>query len=586
MSDKAASVPPNHSETAVKIDLRKIPDPEERGLSAMIARRVTVLRFLLVTSGVIRDPIVVLTLLASFSRSGMIFAINETARTADQGMGWSVLFLLASAATLLAAGYYKRLRAFILTTRIVAALRNRMARRLLRANVDFLSSSPHGQVYAAMTNEVGELSNSVINVIEAVEAVIVLAIAVPYLFYVSWSAGMAAIIAVVLGMISYFVLDMPARRHNLRSSQLFAQYCDRVGDMLAGWRELRQRGTRRAALEAEVLDTIAEHMAVRRKVERLFAGNAIVSQSAVIMLLCFVVIAIPLIQGGDTTVMFQVLTIVFLTTGPIELLFNLMPRLSRAENAYYKIQKIEETLENAQSKSLKTPATPQQRFDSIELKGVTATVRELEKPDAEAFHLGPIDLSFHPGETVFICGGNGSGKTTLLSLITGLRHPEQGEILLDGAPLTEDTTSVYRELFSGVFSGFHLFDRAYGMNSDELRALETRIAQLGLSGRVQLHEDRFSSTSLSAGQSRRLALAVALAEQRPIIVLDEFAADQDPANRAFFYDVLVPELSASGRLVLAVTHDDHQFSKCDRLIKMEGGKVISDLGQPNRKALA
>ena len=226
---------------------------------------------------------------------------------------------------------------------------------------------------------------------------------------------------------------------------------------------------------------------------------------------------------------------------------------------------------------------PLERFDSIALKGVSASVGEKGRPDVTPFHLGPIDLTFHPGETVFICGGNGSGKTTLLSLITGMRHPELGEIQLDGAPLTDETTATYRELFSAVFAQFHLFEHAYGMPEAELKALEDRIAQLGLAERVQLLGDKFSNTSLSAGQSRRLALAVALAEQRPIIVLDEFAADQDPANRAFFYDVLMPELSASGRLVLAVTHDDHQFGKCDRLIKMEAGRIVSDERMRARK---
>ncbi|MEP2533047.1 cyclic peptide export ABC transporter [Shimia sp.] len=570
------------SEADVSIEFREIPPPEEAGLKALTRRRLTVLRFLTVTSGVVRDPIVIVTLVASLSRTGMIFGINETAKAAGQGFGWSIWLLIVSAIALVISSYYKRLRAFYLITSNMAKLRERMARRLLRANVDFLLSSKHGQVYASMTHEVAALSGAVLNVIEALEAFVVLAIAVPYLFYVSWTAGVAAVVTVIIGMLGYILLDLPARRHNLIASELFATYCDRVGDMLSGWRELRQRGTRRQALERETLDVIEQNMDHRLKSEKLYTGSAVVGQTAVILLLCFVVIAIPVLQGGDTTTMFQVLTIVFLTNGPIELMFNMMPRLSRAENAYYKLQQTEQSLSTAQSRSLMADHPANESFESIELKGVEAQVRELEKPDAEVFHLGPIDLSFRPGETVFICGGNGSGKTTLLSLITGLRHPEKGEILLDGDPLNEESTSGYRELFTGVFSGFHLFERAYGMNDEELAELERRIAQLGLSERVQMREDRFSSTSLSAGQSRRLALAVALAEQRRIIVLDEFAADQDPANRAFFYDVLVPELSASGGLVLAVTHDDHQFHKCDRLIKMDSGRVISDTRQNGR----
>lgn len=558
------------------IEFKDIPDPGDASFGALVKRRMGVLKFLMAAGGVARDPILILTLLASVSRSGMIFAINETARTADQGVGWSVVLLLVSAAVLLTSGYFQRLRAFNLITTITRALRERMSRLVLRANIDFLISSPHGQVYAAMTGEVGVLSGAVMNIVEAIGAILVLVIAIPYLFYVSWSAGIASVIALVMGVVGFALLDRPARRYGLKSSQAFAQYCDRVGDMLGGWKELRLRGTRRDALEAETLRVISEQIETKMKAEKLFSASTGIGQSAVIMLLCFVVIAVPLLQGGDTTAMFQVLTIIFLVNGPTETLFSILPRFSRAENAYFKIQMVEKSLKAAQSLALMSDHAPMRQFAEIELCGVEANVRELEKPDAVPFHLGPVSLKFKPGETVFICGGNGSGKTTLLSLITGLRHPEQGEILLDGVPLNDETTAAYRELYSGVFSGFHLFDRAFGMPPEELAELERRVDQLGLSQRVQLLGDKFSSTSLSAGQSRRMALSVALAEKRPIIVLDEFAADQDPANRAFFYDVLVPELTASGRLVLAVTHDDHQFHKCDRLIKMEGGRVVSD----------
>ncbi len=573
---KAINVSTEQREAGVATEFREIPAPHVRGMRAMVERRLAVLRFLTITSGVIRDPIVILTFIASFSRSGMILGINETAKNAGQGLGWSVLVLLFSASVMVVSTYYQRLRTFGLIAGTMAKLRKRMARHLLRANVDFLHSSPHGQVYAAMTDETGTLSNGVITVIEAIEAVVLLSIILPYLFYVSWSAGIAAMVAVLIGVVGYILLDLPARRYDLIASKLFSEYCDRVGDMLSGWRELRQRGTRRAALEQETVQVIDDNLSNSFLSERLYSASSIVGQSAIILLLCFTVIAIPVIQGGDTTTMFQVLTIVFLTNGPIEQLFNLMPLLSRAETAYYKIQTVEKSLINSQSKSLEIKHPEIAKFETIELKGVETFIRELENPDSEVFHLGPINLSFKAGETVFICGGNGSGKTTLLSLITGLRHPDKGEILLDGKSLTEASTSGYRELFTGVFSGFHLFNRAYGMDASEIKELERRISQLGLSDRVSMHDDSFSSTSLSAGQSRRLALAVALAEQRQIIILDEFAADQDPANRAFFYDVLVPELSASGSLVVAVTHDDHQFHKCDRLIKMEGGQVISN----------
>ncbi len=549
--------------------------PVKQGIGAVLRQRAEVARFLLDAGQGLRDPIVFLTLISGVSRAGMIFAINETARSHADGLGWSVWLLILCAAGMVISAFLQKVRAFTLITRIEAQMRNRLSELLLRANIDFLISGRHGKVYGAMTAEVNQLAQAVIHLVEAIGAAIVLLFAIPYLFFVSWIAGVAAVGAIVLGGIGFALMDGPARVWALKASDSFAAYCDRVSDMLSGWKELRLRASRRQALEAETQAVIAVQMAHKMRSERLFAASTGGGQIAVALLMCFVVIVLPQMQGGDAIVMFQVLTIIFLVNGPTELVFNTLPVLSRAENSFYKIKAVEAELGQAQSRALTEVPKLLDGFNEIALKAVEASVGEY-RDGVVPFHLGPVDLTFHPGETVFICGGNGSGKTTLLSLITGMRHPDMGEIKLDGAGLTDDRTASYRELFSAVFAQFHLFDHAYGLPERELTELDTRIAQLGLSTRVQLLGDKFSNTTLSAGQSRRLALAVALAEQRPIIVLDEFAADQDPANRAFFYDVLMPELSASGRLVLAVTHDDHQFGKCDRLIKMEAGRIVSD----------
>ena len=523
-----------------------------------------------------RDPVIILTFLSSLSRAAMMFAINETARSAHQGLGWSAVLLMVSALAMLFFGYMTRIRAHRLIIRVNESMRLRMSKALLRANIDFLLSSSHGQVFSAMTSEVGEVSGAIVNVIEAIEAIVIVCIAVPYLFWISPSAAMITIAAMVLGGLGYMVFDKPARKQMVLASRARAEFCDRVSDMLAGWKEVRLRDTRRRALEDETRAVIQKIGKSANRAEELYSMSTAFGQAAVVLLLCFVVVVIPLLPGGDTALMFQILTVLFLTSGPIELLFKSLPRLSRAENAYFRIEIVEAALLRMQSPALQSQVVPRDTFQSLELRNATARVSEPGKSDEDAFVLGPINVHFEPGETVFICGGNGSGKTTLLGLITGLRNPDSGEILLDGVALDAETKAGFRELFTGVFSGFHLFDRTFGLTDEEVAILQDRIVQLKLSDRVSLHEDRFSTLSLSAGQKRRLALAVSLAEGRPIVILDEFAADQDPANRAYFYDVLVPELAASGQLVIAVTHDDHQFAKCDRLIKMEAGQIVSD----------
>jgi putative pyoverdin transport system ATP-binding/permease protein len=84
----------------------------------------------------------------------------------------------------------------------------------------------------------------------------------------------------------------------------------------------------------------------------------------------------------------------------------------------------------------------------------------------------------------------------------------------------------------------------------------------------------FSTTALSRGQRKRLALLTAYLENRPIYVFDEWAADQDPVFRKIFYLRFLPELKRRGKTVVAITHDDRYFANADRVIKLEEGKVV------------
>jgi len=101
-----------------------------------------------------------------------------------------------------------------------------------------------------------------------------------------------------------------------------------------------------------------------------------------------------------------------------------------------------------------------------------------------------------------------------------------------------------------------------------------KLKSFGEVGVVKMHGDSFSSTSLSQGQRRRLALLVSYMEDRPIYVLDEWAADQDPEFRKIFYLELLPELKARGKTVVLITHDDRYFNLGDRVIKLDYGKVV------------
>jgi putative pyoverdin transport system ATP-binding/permease protein len=188
-----------------------------------------------------------------------------------------------------------------------------------------------------------------------------------------------------------------------------------------------------------------------------------------------------------------------------------------------------------------------------------------------------LDINLKAGELVLVAGGNGSGKTTLAKIITGLYRAESGELLLDGQPITDGNREFYRQHFSAVFYDFHLFESLLGLEKPDLDAhARERLERLQLNGKVTIENGVFSTTQLSQGQRKRLALLTATLEDRPIYVFDEWAADQDPEFKDYFYRELLPDLKAQGKLVLIICHDDHYFDVADRMIKLEAGKIIYD----------
>ncbi|MCW1352407.1 multidrug ABC transporter permease/ATP-binding protein [Campylobacter coli] len=202
------------------------------------------------------------------------------------------------------------------------------------------------------------------------------------------------------------------------------------------------------------------------------------------------------------------------------------------------------------------------------------------------FHLNPVNLELKKGELIFLIGKNGSGKSTFCMLLTGLFKPSEGEIFVDDMKIDDDNLDIYRSLVSAVFSDFHLFTKIL---AKEKFADEEKIASwlefLELKGKTRVEDHELVLTKLSTGQKKRLAMLIALLEERDILVLDEWAADQDPVFRRFFYKKLLPLLKEQGKTIFAITHDDAYFDSADRIFLAEEGN-ISELKGENIKELA
>ena len=218
------------------------------------------------------------------------------------------------------------------------------------------------------------------------------------------------------------------------------------------------------------------------------------------------------------------------------------------------------------------PITHVRKFDRIELIGVTYQYGD----SSNSFSLGPISLVLQPGAVTFIAGDNGSGKSTLLKIMVGLYEPRGGELRVNGAVVDPLRISYYRSHFAVIFSDYFLAERlAEGPYSRDMKDALAYLKRLRLDSHVKIADGRVSGSRLSSGQRKRLALLHAYVENRPICVFDEWAADQDPEFREYFYRELIPDLRSEGKCVVAVTHDQEFFSLADHLIWLQAGHLNS-----------
>jgi putative ATP-binding cassette transporter len=290
-----------------------------------------------------------------------------------------------------------------------------------------------------------------------------------------------------------------------------------------------------------------------------------------VLLVGLVLLGMPALQEMRAETLTGYVLTIFYLMGPLREIMNSIPIFSRANISLQKVEQLD--LAPVTRGEAMAPRASVRAWQQLELRGGVFTY-DHQEGDGN-FSLGPIDITLHPGDLVFVVGGNGSGKSTLAKLLTGLYPLEAGELRLDGQLITDENREWYSEHFSVVFSDFYVFESLLGLVSPGLDAqAKDYLVQLQLDHKVEVHNGVLSTTALSQGQRKRLALLTAYLEDRPIYIFDEWAADQDPEFKELFYVQLLPELKARGKAVLVISHDDRYFHLADRALKLEYGKPV------------
>jgi putative pyoverdin transport system ATP-binding/permease protein len=458
---------------------------------------------------------------------------------------------------------------------VISHLRLLLSHQILSSPLHYLEELGSPRLYAALTEDVQSVSSAIYYIPSVFVGVAIVFACLIYLAWLSWTAFLGFLGCLFLGIYSYQFITTKARDPLKLARDEQDRLFQHFQTLIEGTKELKLHFQKyQAFFEEELTPTVQTSRGYNVVGLTIYTLANSWGQLLFFAIIGFLIFGLThLITFTPQILSGYALTIIFLIT-PLNSLMGVLPTLTKASVAIQKLESLGLSLSKQSEGKLSDQHNPGSSWKCLELVGVTHTYRQ-EREDS-SFLLGPINLCLHPGEITFIVGGNGSGKSTLAKLLTGLYIPSSGEICLDGQPITDKNRVWYRQHFSAVFSDFYIFERLLGLSNYDLKTrAQDYLVRLQLDHKVQLRDNNnFSTTALSQGQRKRLALLAAYLEDRPIYVFDEWASDQDPVFRKIFYTQLLVELKSRGKAVVVISHDDQYFQNANHLVKLDFGQVV------------
>lgn len=461
-----------------------------------------------------------------------------------------------------------------LTEKAILELRLILSERILAAPLYHLEGLGSHRILATITDDILSISNTVFVIPTLfIESVVVIS-CLSYLIIISPTVFLIVAFFLCFGVITYQKIASRAMLFITLARQEKDILFKHFRSLTEGIKELKIHQQRRQKFIFEDLKNTAQLYRRKNVIGMtIFAAAASWGNILFFVVVGLVIFILPTLQVIPTYVLSGYAITILYLLAPLDYIMSTLPVFSKATAALGKIDTFKLSLSNYYDEnSLISKVESDNCCQDLEFLGVTHTYHK-EQEDI-AFTLGPIDLAISGGKIIFIIGGNGSGKSTLVKLITGLYTPESGKIFINGKLITADNQEWYRQHFSVVFSDFYLFDNLWNLGnniSDE--KIYNYLVKLQLEKKVKVKNGVLSTTLLSQGQRKRLALLTAYLEDRPIYVFDEWASDQDPVFKKVFYTQILPELKSKGKSVIVVTHDDQYFHLSDSIVKLNYGKL-------------
>ncbi|NIM18024.1 MAG: cyclic peptide export ABC transporter [Candidatus Aminicenantes bacterium] len=455
---------------------------------------------------------------------------------------------------------------------VVYDLRLKLINKMFSTRYQRFETLDSGEIYTTINNDTDTLGNTPNTFMIIVTGLVTLASIFAYLAILAPVPTLMTLGIIFVIIVFYSIVGQRAQRLMDQARDTQDVFMRLIDGLVKGFKELVLHRNKKMEYNNELQDVCLEFREKRDLAYIKFVNVMVIGNSMLIFLLG--IISFGFEKMFPALPSYTLLSFIFIFVymiGPITMVMGAVPEATKISVSWNRIQNfLKETPEQPPA------ALPEEDFirnkTNVEnLKARDILFKYESKDEHETFILGPLDFEANKGEVLFVTGGNGSGKTTLAKILTGLYIPAKGTIEIDGKEVNNGQLGEY---YSVVFSDFHLFEKLYNVNLENRdQEIQEYLKILDLEGKVHIEDGAFSTLDLSGGQRKRLALLKCYLEDFPIYLFDEWAADQDPEFRKFFYRTLLPKMKEQGKIVIAITHDDNYFDAADKIIKLDIGKI-------------
>lgn len=453
-----------------------------------------------------------------------------------------------------------------------------MVERILSTSLSKVERVGKNRLYASMTQDI-QAVNTAINILPPVIVnLTTIVVGILYMLMLSWEVVFIQL-TLIVGLIVVAITSAKILRRLMDKMRQRTDYLFHIFEgFFEGVKELKMNRTfKKHFFTNKFIPTRLELKSIAERVSIIFAASYVFYDMLFFLAIGFCLFVAPTVLGVDIIAASGIAFVLLFIRSPSLMLYHTVPDIARGDVALKKIIEVTEgglSLDEELNNKKLHSTEEINGWKSLSLSGINYEYPDrAEVSGAGKFHLGPVNMSIRPGEVIFIAGGNGAGKSTLAKIITGLYRATSGKLLLNDKPVAEGEEEYIRDYFACIFSDFYLFSEMAEIyvGDEKLNELNELLKELQLESRIDFKNNIVPTRQLSTGQRKRLALLFAIAADKPIFVLDEWAADQDPGFREYFYRKIIPKLKLMRKGVLVISHDDRYFDCADKLYKLDRG---------------